>query len=190
MSKKSVYIKDEILENGYHQIGVYDIKTQTLLSTYQTTPHGKKSGMETEYDNDSKKVKRQTYWVNGFKDYEKTYDAQGRILSDARYEHGQCIKETKYSYPDIARAEGAYKNGKKEGVWTYYANDGTVIKKERYHKGKEYTKQYEALKKVSKERIRQEDELSEGKEKRVILPKMTAKEKMKTIMQIKKDLSR
>ena len=187
---QTTYTRNNTSENGYHQISVYDAKTQALLLTYQTTPEGKKSGMETEYVPNSNKVKRQTYWVNGKKDYEKTYDAQGRILTDARYEHGQCVRQTQYTYPDIAKTEGGYKNGKKEGVWTYYAENGTVIKKERYHKGKECTKEHEALKNVAAERIRQEDELSEGKDKRVILPKMTAKEKFKTVLQIKKDLSR
>lgn len=88
------------------------------------------------------------------------------------------------------KVSGFYKEGKKEGFWKYYADNGTVIKQEYYHKGKNCTNKYEAIKKVASKRIEEENKLSEGKDERVVLPKMTAKEKRKAIRQAKKELSR
>lgn len=88
------------------------------------------------------------------------------------------------------KIEGFYKNGQKEGVWKYYADDGTVINQEYWNEGNDCTAKYETLKKVASKRIETEDKLSEGKDERVILPKMTAKEKRDAIREAKKDLSR
>ena len=75
-------------------------------------------------------------------------------------------------------------------MWKYRAEDGTIINQEYWHKGKDCTAKYETLKKVASKRIEEENKLSEGKDERVVLPKMTAKEKRKAIREAKKDISR
>lgn len=418
MSK--TYTKDAVLENGYHQISIYDANSQSLLSTYQTTPDGKKDGKEIEYFKGSKGIKRKTNWKDGKKDgWEMVYDKDGDISSEKEYKEGECVKNRTHEYGDIysvkrflnkhtqighmtthvnefsvhgqdvrinneyigntgwmgahivkengelkhitirglhetiydmefkdnkefngyfkvegtydkhlseyictdgvlegtvrtdkidgrfvkgvfsgeeltnpkelasydasresmtmwqgyvgrkvrgyhvyeggkhtedyvevsavwnsygygreyedfycepkkdgklqgeyinvkkriktnyaegkleglytkffdridgkKKVEGFYKEGKKEGVWKYYAEDGTVINQEYWHKGKNCTEKYEILKKVASKRIKEENKLSEGKDERVVLPKMTAKEKRDAIREAKKDLSR
>lgn len=274
MSK--TYTKDEVLENGYHKIRVYDVDSQCLLSTYQTTPDGKKDGKQIYYSVNedvvqevewkegvkfaekinyqwglSDKYKYTKYFPNGKKSYELTekeallpeygigrkritevsWDEDGRKMTESRKiikydelgrtkesinivkhfkngrEHGECIikniracyKEGKLegSYTEFfdkidgkKKVEGFYKEGKKEGVWKYYDKDGTVIHQEYWHEGNDCTKKYEVLKKVASKRIEEENKLSEGKDERVVLPKMTAREKRKAVREARKDLSR
>ena len=96
------YINDEVLKNGHHVISIYDAKSQSLLSTYQTTADGKKDGEETEYFKNSKQIKRQTNWKDGQKDGWKTvYDKDGDISTEKEYQKGECIKSRKHKYTGI-----------------------------------------------------------------------------------------
>lgn len=98
MSKN--YTKDEVLENGYHQISIYDVDSHSLLSTYQTTPDGKKDGEEIEYDKGD--IKRRTNWKDGKK-------------------NGEEIEYFKGS-KDIKRTTN-WKDGQKDGLEKIYTND-------------------------------------------------------------------
>lgn len=105
MSK--TYTKDEVLENGYHQISIYDANSQSLLSTYQTTPDGKKDGEEIEYFKDSKDIKRDTNWKNGEKtdmsEYDLECDCSPRLSKTEEYKNGECVKTTEYIYTTVQK---------------------------------------------------------------------------------------
>ncbi len=93
------------------------------------------------------------------------------------------------------RKEGFYKKGKKSGVWKYYSEDGKVINTEYRLNGRDIIDKFKAakfkdIKKVASDRIKLEDELSKGKEERVILPKMTDKEKRKAMIDALDEVTR
>lgn len=125
MSK--TYTKDAVLENGYHQISIYDANSQSLLSTYQTTPDGKKDGKEIEYFKGSKGIKRKTNWKDGKKDgWEMVYDKDGDISSEKEYKEGECVKNRTHEYGDIYSVKRFLNKHTQIGHMTTHVNEFSV----------------------------------------------------------------
>ena len=179
---KATY-KDDVLDGPYTEFFDRINGKKKVEGFYK---NGKKEGVWKYYGNDGKVI-NQECWKDGrreYRDYKlgtKTY-FKDDVLDGPYTEFFDKIDGKK-------KVEGFYKEGKKEGVWKYYDKDGTVIRQEYWHKGKNCTKKYEILKKVATKRIEEEERLSQNGE-RVVLPKMTAQEKRKAIREAKRELSR
>jgi antitoxin component YwqK of YwqJK toxin-antitoxin module/Tfp pilus assembly protein PilF len=62
------------------------------------------------------------------------YDSAGRVLSSSGHESGNFSVKRYYITGEL-EAEGAYKKGKKSGVWNYYARSGKLSSEFTYENG-------------------------------------------------------
>ena len=84
----------------------------------------------------------------------------------------------KYNVKGWLESEIQYQDGKKHGFEKLYNSDGTVASIKYYQNGRDCTAKYNRLKKIASKHIEEEDKLSEGKNKRVVLKRKTKLGKM------------
>lgn len=103
----------------------------------QTDANGKKQGAWKKYDNEGK-LKYEGQFKDG-KPYGKFvyYYPSGKVKTESVFSPDGVIARTKSFSEDSTKlmAAGKYVNEKKDSVWTYYNNAGTVIATEVYNKG-------------------------------------------------------
>ena len=109
----------------------------------------------------------------------------GRLIEESEYKNGKLhgISKKYNEKKGWLRSETQYQDGIKHGFEKLYNSDGTVTSIEYYLNGKECTqeqylkseamktKKIDSLRKIAAKRMAKEDKLSQGKDKRVILPK-------------------
>ncbi|MGI6719043.1 MAG: toxin-antitoxin system YwqK family antitoxin [Bacteroidales bacterium] len=123
--------KEGILHGKYYKKYENNPKISMEESFYK---NGNKHGVSRWYTDKGILIAEYLYNEGKFEGANKTFYENGKIMIEEVFENNIPISYTEYYENGKIKLKGEYKDGKKEGVWVQYSEDGSS-KKLKYQNG-------------------------------------------------------